>query len=397
MRKCILFLLMICTLFGLWGCDGRTVIRPDEGNASNSPVSGIRSGILSQGSTSLCNGFETTDTGVYFLVQMDNGTYIMYSDHTSDTAIKLCGRVDCKHSDNSCNAFFPYAENICYYDGHLYIETGFGANVTITRLDLDGTNRIKVMDTSYLAGDYRGSNGVYITNGICVFSLFKLDADGKEISDQYYWKLDGTMEQAKRTPELIMFYSAGAELLMKGKSNSDSMSSNGLYLWDIDTNTSHYLTDLPTSNPGYWGTETGYYVQDGVIYKKTYFDDSIEKVFDTKLQGDFQFHGFPDCIMLSEFIPWEDQDHQILSEQTLRFYSWDYDFLGEVKLDYPVFGTIDYMNTVCGETADRIYLAAHFYGVPEYYINKSDLSTGNIQVHRLKLPEDVLAYFHNWE
>lgn len=199
---------------------------------------------------------------------MDNGTYIMYSDHTSDTAIKLCGRVDCKHSDNSCNAFFPYAENICYYDGHLYIETGFGANVTITRLDLDGTNRIKVMDTSYLAGDYRGSNGVYITNGICVFSLFKLDADGKEISDQYYWKLDGTMEQAKRTPELIMFYSAGAELLMKGKSNSDSMSSNGLYLWDIDTNTSHYLTDLPTSNPGYWGTETGYYVQDGVIYKK---------------------------------------------------------------------------------------------------------------------------------
>ena len=88
---------------------------------------------------------------------------------------------------------------------------------------------------------------------------------------------------------------------------------------------------------------------------------------------------------------------KVLNSQTLRFYSWDYEYLGEVEIPYPVYNSTTYEDIICGDTENRIYLAAHLMGAPEYYIEKSDFGSGKIQIHKLNLPENVKAVLEEIE
>ncbi len=82
-----------------------------DGNwrASHSPIPARRTSISRQCVAALQNGFESTDTGAYFLcnIPSEDGlfTYLLYCDHDSDTVVKLCGRPDCGHSGKDCNAY----------------------------------------------------------------------------------------------------------------------------------------------------------------------------------------------------------------------------------------------------------------------------------------------------
>ncbi|HIR64265.1 MAG TPA: hypothetical protein IAB92_03505, partial [Candidatus Faecousia faecigallinarum] len=64
---------------------------------------------------------------------------------------------------------------------------------------------------------------------------------------------------------------------------------------------------------------------------------------------------------------------------------WDFQLQGQVDIDYPMEISGEYV--LCGETPDRLLLAAKRIGVPEYYIEKSDFGTGNIEIHSFNLPE----------
>lgn len=124
--------------------------------AGESPVPTIRTGINRQGLGS--SSFECTDSGVYFVCTnylTDHQTFILYGDHGSDTLIKLCGRADCTHSDNECNAYLYGATQICYYDGYLYADSGSSVAPKIIRMDLDGTNRVTVLDTNTFVAENR--------------------------------------------------------------------------------------------------------------------------------------------------------------------------------------------------------------------------------------------------
>ena len=53
---------------------------------------------------------------------------------------------------------------------------------------------------------------------------------------------------------------------------------------------------------------------------------------------------------------------------------------------------------ICGETAGRIYLAGHYTGVPEYFIEKDELHTGELNVHPLSYENfDPAQNFGRWE
>ena len=65
----------------------------------------------------------------------------------------------------------------------------------------------------------------------------------------------------------------------------------------------------------------------------------------------------------------------------MYIYNWEMELMGTCELDFLPALQAQYL--LCGETEDRIYLAAHFNGAPEYYIEKSELKGGSVTYHPL--------------
>ena len=136
-------------------------------------------------------------------------------------------------------------------------------------------------------------------------------------------------------------------------------------------------------------------MQKGVVYQQDYADGSSQAVFDTGLKGECRLSCTPDYIIVSEHIPTESElaeqpDLEFTSKvPTLYIYSWDFELLEKVEMPHPVKIRTD--DLLCGETEDRLILAAQLFGVPEYYIEKSDIGTGNVEIHPYQLPDLDLA------
>ena len=112
MKKMLALALCVLLLAGCTAPVVETTTPPEPEYIGNSPVPNLRTGIMAQGTTALCNGVEVTNQGVYFFAEMDMGQYLMYVDHDGTEAVKLCSRPDCAHDSNTCNAFFPSAEGM---------------------------------------------------------------------------------------------------------------------------------------------------------------------------------------------------------------------------------------------------------------------------------------------
>lgn len=121
MKKLLALALCVLLLAGCTAPVVETTSPPEPEYIGNSPVPNIRTGISSQSMSTLGNGMEVTESGVYFMCYPKGLTYLLYADHDSDTFVKHCARPDCTHSDRFCNAYFENGTNV-YYDGtHLYV------------------------------------------------------------------------------------------------------------------------------------------------------------------------------------------------------------------------------------------------------------------------------------
>lgn len=333
--------------------------------AGESPVPDQRSGILRQGVSSIGKLYEYTDTGVYFITDLDQ--YLIYGDYGADEFVKLCPRPDCMHNDTSCNAFVLEPLGICLYEEELYL---FAVN-GLYKMNPDGTDRELVFSIASV-GPYTGVSLCGIWNGVITFCL-RSYRDGSEVTDAYYFKLDGSMEEAAPCEMYAPFGNHNGSFFGQAL-NSEGKS--GLALWDVESNTITYLCDK-VGIDGYYTTQFGIVMQESTVCRYNYGDKSFTPLVDTGLEGTLNLHCFPDCIAISQFLN---------EEYTMHFYNWAYESLGSVKLNYPI-KLWGQNQLICGETEDRIILAATCIGMPEYYIEKSDLGTGNIQIHKYTLPE----------
>ena len=379
--KKIISSVLLCTV--LASCSNSNTSHEIPLEQSNCPISTMRTGTKRQGIISVGNGFECTQEGSYFMYKELGGTWLLYIDHGSDTVIKLCGRPDCTHTDSDCNAYFKEALNICYYDGFLYTmdfeNTFVLTGLNLIRMNLDGTERVTVYNTSKFAetNGYKNIENPRIFNGVLFFMAGKLNEDGETIFDSCYYKLDGSMEEPKIDTFFAPFLYGDGESIV---GNVDYDAENELCvigIWDPDKGIVEELfkTD-DLANYGYIGTKAHYYVENGVIIEDSYTEGRKELI-DTGLKGDYQIVCLPDCIAMYEKGPYE--------EKTIYFYDWDYNDLGSVKVDYEFNEEIP--GFICGETPERIFLTADFYYLPRYYINKSDFGTGNIEIHALNVPD----------
>lgn len=378
----ILISLILCAAL-LVGCTGTSIPTDPAGEsvqqiqydwmAGESTVNPERTGTYNNAIDQLQNGFEVTASGCYWMCD----GILLYSDHGSDEVIRLCGRPDCKHNDMSCNAHFMDGKNVCYYDGFLYVTQGSN----LIRLNTDGSGRdtllnpLTLMDTGGM-----GYYSPHIWNGIFSVGLKHLGENGDLVVEQFYTALNGDFSTMEQMAVCRPAQTDGTHYVVM---NEDEWC---MKLWDPETNQTTYLSEA--TGRGYYGAKENWYIEDGTIYRNVYEENVPEPMFDTGLQGGHALHCFYDCIVVSNY-PTDEQwaNFEKVTEQVLRFYNWEFELLGEVTLDYP--GALEPYNPICGESHERIYLSDNTDDVPHYYINKADLGTGNIAIHRLNLPDDI--------
>ena len=80
-----------------------------------------------------------TENGFYVI--QDNCIYFI--DSKSGKTVPLCGKPNCKHKDNSCNAYLRVAHKIQVYDGNIYVVARGVEERTesLYRMSLDGSKR----------------------------------------------------------------------------------------------------------------------------------------------------------------------------------------------------------------------------------------------------------------
>ena len=386
-KTCVAMLMIIATLGSLFGCsspdleDTAELIAP---YTEGCPISSIRTGIYRQGIYALENGFECTENGTYYMCMFGGGHWLLYSDHGSDTVIKLCGRPDCTHSDRDCNAYFETGVNICYYEGYLYTYGKEGSAKGIIRLDLDGSNRVLVYNLSEFMSE-NGSGGLVnprIWNGIFSVGLKKLNSAGEEVYERYYYKLDGSMQSPQRTSTMGFVKNDGN--VFCGVIGYDSDNQQYIYgKWNPDDGTSTELfRDSKMCTTGYIGSDAIYYIENGIIYKFSYDTKSKTALFDTGLQGNsYQLSCFPDMVVVSDYVDVSTGDS--LEKLTMYFYDWKFNSLGSVDIDYELAPVLS--GVICGETHERLILTDSTKCIPRYYINKEDLGTGKIKINKYTL------------
>lgn len=346
--------------------------------SAESPIPSQRTGLSRQGIKS--NDFECTDTGVYFMCSTGFGAYLFYGDHGSDTLIKLCGRPDCDHNNEDCNAYFSGGQGLCYYNGYLYTMKLYFGSISLIRMNLDGTGRVNTMEGQ----SFQSSSAPWLWNGVFTTAASYLDENGHRQSNGYFYKLDGSMEKAEICTPMLPRQNDGTHFIGLGAVPpvEDPYGYGVAHsCWDPDTGEVQYLSDM--MGLGYYGMEDAYYIRDGVIYHLNYAQGQEEILLETGLD-DIEYESlacFPDCFVVNV------QDSG--ADSTLYFYNWDCELLGQMLIEFPHAPEECYF--ICGETAERIILTDNIYNMPHYYIEKSDFGTGNIELHEYNIP-DV-----NWE
>ena len=377
------FALILCTAL-LAGCAGTSL--PTDSAAENvqqiqydwmageSPVRVDRTGNYTSCIEQTQNSFECTSEGCYWMCD----GILLYCDHGSEEVIRLCGRPDCTHSDMTCNAHFYNGTNVNYYDGSLYVTR----ETQLIRLNPDGTGRVNVIDPKdIMAQGSKGFTAPHVWNEIYLAGISYV-ADGGELkTDYYYSKLGDEMTDFIKTDAIRGMQTDGNQYIVMDREDSS------ILLWDTDTNETTYLTQS-NDRRGYYGAEECWYIDNGVIYRLVYETGEAEAMLDIGEQGGHALLCFSDCMIVINY-PTAEQwaNYEGITEQVLRFYNWDMEPVCSVKLDYP--NAVASYNPVCGESPERIYLTDTIDTVPRYYINKAELGTENIAIHKLNLPDDI--------
>lgn len=369
----ILAIMLLCGCTSTTAEDGEAASIRYDWVADHSPIPDRITGIDLQGEDNVQNSFECSNSGFY---AMCNG-WMLYCDHGSDEIIKLCGRPDCTHTDENCNAYFEKGVNVCLEDGKLYVTINY---TDLVQVDLDGTNRVTVLK----AADFSetGSNTIespHIWSGIYNVGMGRLNEDGEYILDVYYAPLDTDGKSMMRTSRFIPVQNDGDAYIVSTTEGMETL----FWSWDPETNEKVYLTQVYVwDRPGYYGEEDAWFIENGVVYHLNYADGSSKTVLDTGLDGYHYLHCFPELFVISNAMDFWDEEPPS-DEQNLYFYNWDFELIGQVTL--PWLGN----RPICGDTSDRIILSSHEYEfIPKYYINKSELGTENVQLHEFAWPED---------
>lgn len=399
LKRKMIFLLAALMLFaaGITACKssdepgGQDIdIKQEAGS-----ISSRREGIHRE-SLPFSGRFAASENGVYSLNPVDrpnanSQTVLFYTDYGSDSAVRVCSRPDCAHNDESCDAVLQEADIITFYNEHLYYsevsvrsDSDYRLSLKVIRVDPDGRNRICVMDTQKYAQFDNGDFGYPdFSDGMFFFKFFWLDEGGAEQVQTYYYKLDGSLSELQPVDVPLLFGTDGDKTFFYDPEEEVEYS-----VWNPEEMSLTPLFTLDSEASCYMAEENAYILTDNKIYRKDYDTGEETLLFDTGLTGTHRMRCFPDCIVVMDGIAYDGSEPEI-EQQTLRFYSWEFEPLGEITLDYVIMQGRS--SPICAETPDKLLLSTDHRFLPQYYIDKAELGTGNLTLHELKLPEAMLG------
>ncbi len=122
--------------------------------------------------------------GIYYILHWGD-SWIYYYDEANESFGKLCGRPECEHKGNGCNAYVSGIGNVQVYEDQLYFVVG--ASV-LTRMELDGMNRETVRTINNLAG----TNGSWVIHRDKIYTqVWKpVVENGVQYDDLYIYEFD---------------------------------------------------------------------------------------------------------------------------------------------------------------------------------------------------------------
>ena len=122
--------------------------------------------------------------GIYYILHWGD-SWIYYYDEANESFGKLCGRPECEHKGNGCNAYVSGIGNVQIYEDQLYFVVG--ASV-LTRMGLDGMNRETVRTINNLAG----TNGSWVIHRDKIYTqVWKpVVENGVQYDDLYIYEFD---------------------------------------------------------------------------------------------------------------------------------------------------------------------------------------------------------------
>ena len=361
--------------------------------------------------------FSLSETGIYCIAMEKSGSYALYCDAHSDEFIKLCGRTDCPHNIKSCDAYLDEGTTppLGYYNGKIYyvkqsvqklISDGEGAQTielpaSLWTMDPDGRNKQQL--TYLYEEDLRsvGIGGICFSHGIVEFLLYATDGQGEVIMDRRFISL--------AQPSLPATSASSAQLSSVNEMNGSILNTDGedilvweenaqpgnhqpyqVYKWELENNTLIPIGGIPTGR-GWVGSKTAYYMDHGIFTQWDYAKQEGKALLDPGISENADMTAFTDFLVMydSQGLIREGKKPESV---TLFFYDWNLNPLGECSLKLDP-STLHFGNYVFGETEDRILIIKDGFGdLPDYYIEKSDLGSGEIPLHEYHYPELDLSF-----
>ena len=316
-----------------------------------------------------------TPYGTYYCSLLN---YLYYSEKGNTKYINLCNKPDCTHSSKDCNSYIGNSPVIGYYDGKIYYKVWNN----IYCMDMDGSNH-KAVKTLYEGYD---SNFGLFHNGYYYYVITKsggLGAIGNDDNNLYRVKVDdNSKSEIVLTNDAILkmcLFMIDEDKIYIIANIPDNSKFVSLYSYSINSKSWSELTDS-FGGPGafYINDDTGYcYINNKGFYEIDIDTKQMKqmKALEFENEGICSALYYPDYIYL---IHYTNEPFDFLN-QVLYIYDWDYNLIDSVEFD-KVYGTGGFV----GDVEGYIIFASNFNEKPDYYIDKSEIGSGNLMFHKIE-------------
>ena len=301
----------------------------------------------------------------------------------------LCGKPNCRHNDENCNAWFE-GTSLGYYDGAFYTTSSSRTNLRVIRIELDGSDHREVAQVdiskiyqAYACTFHHGklliqSQTAYFTNGEedeTVDQLIVLD-----LSDFSETEPAVDFLRTANLPLMMNFYKD--KLYGFGTGNHERMNDSNIMVLELDAVSGEARELLPG------GRISGLYAKDDTFYyletdHTERSDELIEGIVpgfrELDLEsGEVRFIGMPvedivsalyddDYIYAFGYADIERRD----SDRSLYILSRNYELVDQFELKHGQF--------VYAVTSDRIFLSDTRPDTRiSWYLDKSQIGSHNL-------------------
>lgn len=311
--------------------------------------------------------FVETEEGCYY----QSDTMVYFIPRGSDSAYPLCGKPNCTHEDESCNAYCGWGYG--YYNGLLYYITPSENydSIELVRMNLDGSNHTVV--SHY---EPQECFQFYFHHGMLLMIISGNDAPLLEDRKDRFLVIDLSDYSCREV--FSEYFAEGKRMEIMHFSGyriygySDSYQNSGenccLMEWNIETGESRVLLDQLIAT-GYATESSYYYVEPAAGFRELNLTTGEVVRRGTPMEDAWWMSADEEFIYVVGF------GRQNGTEYTLSFYSHDYELLDQVEMKNDIY--YGYVSS------DRLYFvnnADEVYCPIAYYIDKADIGSGRLEL-----------------